>query len=57
MFSLDSNALYYYDKGIGAWQGHPRFTPENINNAKADTGTAYIMYNHAVDVSYTFIGV
>ena len=57
MFSLDTNTLYYYDKANGGWQGHPKFLPENINNVNVDIGTAYIVYIHAEDVSYTFTGI
>jgi hypothetical protein len=57
MFSDDSGTLFYYDKAIGNWRGHPRVLPENINNGEINTGLAYIVYSEAEDVSYAYTGV
>jgi hypothetical protein len=57
MFSGDSGTLFYYDKAIGEWRGHPRILPENINNGEINTGLAYIVYTEAEDVSYAYTGI
>jgi hypothetical protein len=57
MFDLDSNTLYYYDKRVEMWIGHPRLVPENINNPEVSMGSAYFAYVHDIDVSYSFTGI
>ncbi|UCF08046.1 MAG: hypothetical protein JSW28_10470 [Thermoplasmata archaeon] len=51
-----ANTLYYYDKNSEAWQGHPRFIPDNMNNADVEPGTAYMVYIYDQDVSLSFTG-
>jgi hypothetical protein len=57
MFDDESGTLFFYDKEIGNWRGHPKDLPENINNVEINTGKAYIVYVDAEDVSYVFTGV
>jgi hypothetical protein len=57
MLSSDTDTLYYYDKQLGAWQGHPKFLPSDINKGDVELGKAYIVYIHAEHVSYSFVGV
>jgi hypothetical protein len=53
----DSDSIYYYDRNLGAWQGHPRFSPQNINNGKVVIGVGYLAFTHNKDLEFTLVGV
>jgi hypothetical protein len=58
MFTWDADTIYYYDRNIGNWEGHPKFLPENINNPSVMVGEGYMIY--VVDqngIEYHFIGL
>ena len=57
MFSEDTSTLYYYDREIGSWRGHPTFLPENINDVGLGCGVGYFAYVYLEDMSYAFCGV
>ncbi|UCG69964.1 MAG: hypothetical protein JSV09_02795, partial [Thermoplasmata archaeon] len=54
-FTSDTDTLFYYDKTVGTWLGHPKFLPENINDVEVALGDAYIAYVDG-DVSYPIPG-
>ncbi len=53
----EENALFYYDKNVGTWVGHPNFIPDWMNTMEIGLGEAYIAYIHAEDVTYSATGI
>jgi hypothetical protein len=57
IFTEDTSTLYYYDGTNAAWQGHPGFMPENMNNPDVGPGEAYLAYVSDQSVGYTYTGI
>jgi hypothetical protein len=55
MFTSDTDTLFFYDKTVGTWLGHPKFVPENINDMEVTLGDAYIAYFDK-EISYFIMG-
>ncbi|UCF08206.1 MAG: hypothetical protein JSW28_00500 [Thermoplasmata archaeon] len=55
-FTFDSDTVYYYNKHLAGWEGHPRFLPENINNGKVLTGSGFLVFTYAKHTRFAVIG-
>jgi hypothetical protein len=55
-FYIDIETIYYYNVAFQAWQGHPRFIPESVDNFEFKVADAYMTYVYSDKVRIIIIG-